>query len=413
MKILIVNTFDIHGGAARAAYRLHRALVDAGIDSKMLVQQKESDDYRVVSEEGKLAKTINKIRPAIDRLPVRLYKYRVKTAFSPAWFGLSGIVQKINAMHPDIVHLHWVNYGMLRPEDLRKIKAPIVWSLHDNWLFSGGCHVKWQCDRYNEMCGSCPNLGSDKDNDLSRWVWKRKKKAFASVKEMVIIGLSRWMMRCSEESTLLHDKRHVHLPNPINTAVFKPIEKQLCRSLWGLPEDKRVVLFGAMNAAGDANKGFSQLIEALSLVKSEDVLFVAFGQSEPASLQAFDVPIRYTGPLRDDIALVTLYNTADVTIVPSLQENLSNVIMESLACATPVVAFDVGGNSDLIDHQQNGYLAKAFDAEDLKNGIKWVLDEDHMHHLGKHAREKVLREFDSKIVAEKYIALYKEVISAQ
>ena len=177
MKILIVNTYDIKGGAARAAYRLHKALLNSDVGSRMLVQNKSSDDYTVVTETGKIKKYTNKLRPILDSIPVRFYKNKTKTPFSPAWVPFGSIVDQINEIKPDIVHLHWICGGMIRIEEIAKIKAPIVWSLHDMWAFTGGCHYDEVCGGYKESCGNCKVLGSSQENDLSRKVWQRKQKA--------------------------------------------------------------------------------------------------------------------------------------------------------------------------------------------------------------------------------------------
>ncbi|MBK2110244.1 glycosyltransferase family 4 protein [Francisella tularensis] len=411
MKILIVNTSDIQGGAARAAYRLHRSLLDANIDSQMLVQSKASDDCTVITEDSRLRRYLNKLRPIIDGLPVRKYKNKTKTLFSPSWFGFNNIVTKINKINPDIVHLHWINGGMLKIEDIAKIKAPIVWSLHDMWAFTGGCHYDEECQGFLKGCGNCKVLRSSSQNDLSKKVFKRKQKTFNIKKDITIIGLSSWLNECSKNSTLLKTKSHINLPNPIDTDIFKPFDKELSRKLWNLPKDKKLVLFGAMSATSDPRKGFKQLNQALQkIVKTDDIELVVFGSSKPTPAPDFDFKANYLGQLNDDVSLVTLYSAVDVMVVPSLQENLSNTIMESLSCSTPVVAFDIGGNNDMIGHKKNGYLAKPFDSQDLANGIEWVLANDNYVSLCENARYKVLREFDSKVVAEKYIQLYKETL---
>ena len=414
MKILIVNTSDIQGGAARAAYRLHQALLASGIDSQMLVQSKKSDDYTVISlVNSKFQKGINLLRPSIDQIPVKFYKNRTKTLFSPSWIGFNNIVDKINEIAPDIVHLHWICGGMIKIEEIAKIKVPIVWSLHDMWVFTGGCHYDEECGRYEKECGRCTVLGSNNANDLSRKTFKRKQKAFNTKQDITIIGLSKWLNECSKNSTLLKDKKHINLPNPIDTTTFKSFDKEKARELWSLPKDKKLVLFGAMGATSDLRKGFKELSEALKLLNLKDIVFVVFGSSEPQNAPDFKFKTHYIGHLHDDVSLVTLYNAVDVMIVPSLQENLSNAIMESLSCATPVVAFDVGGNSDMIEHQKNGYLAKALDTDDLKNGIEWILDNENYDELCKNARNKVLQEFESKVVAKEYIKLYKEILNGQ
>jgi glycosyltransferase involved in cell wall biosynthesis len=412
MRVLIVNASDIDGGAARAAYRLHKALLNESIDSKMIVQFKKSDDYTVLGPQTKMQKALCKLRPILDNLPVKLYKNRTKTLFSPSWLRFSGIASKINEINPDIVHLHWITGGMMSIEDINKIKAPVIWSLHDNWAFTGGCHIKWECDNYKNSCGFCPRLGSNKENDLSRKVWNRKKRIF-DVKKMTIVGLSRWIHKCSKDSCLLKSHININLPNLIDVNIFKPFDKQKSRELWNLSSKKRLILFGAMGATSDIRKGFKELIRALELIKSDAIEFVVFGSSEPINAPNFRFKVNYLGHLHDDISLVTLYSAVDVMVVPSLQENLSNVIMESLACATPVVAFNVGGNSDMIEHLKSGYLAKTFDSEDLAKGIDWIINNPKYEELCEHARSKIIREFDSAIVTKKYIALYQDVLKSK
>ncbi|KOR28102.1 glycosyl transferase family 1, partial [Achromatium sp. WMS1] len=178
MNILIVNTSDIQGGAARAAYRLHRSLLNEGIDSQMLVQNKASDDYTVLSSSTKIAAKFAEIKLTLNSIPTKFYPHKSRTPFSPSWLPFSNIVKKINGIDPDIVHLHWICGGMLKIEDLAKIKKPIVWSLHDMWAFTGGCHYDEECGRYQENCGYCKVLGSNKQNDLSSRILKRKDRSF-------------------------------------------------------------------------------------------------------------------------------------------------------------------------------------------------------------------------------------------
>ncbi len=410
MKILIVNTSDLEGGSARASYRLHKSLLAIHVDSKMLVQNKSSDDFTVIAETSKLRKGFNKLRPTIDSLPIGFFKERTKTLFSPSWFGFSNIIDQINEMNPDIVHLHWICGGMMTIEDIARIKAPIVWSLHDMWAFTGGCHYDEECQGYEKECGNCKVLGSDKENDLSKKIFKRKQKAFTQKKDITIVGISNWLNECSKNSTLLKDKNHINLPNPLDTNIFKPFDKEKARELWGLPKDKKLVLFGAMEATSDPRKGFYELMESLEKIEDSNVELVIFGSERCEDTKDLGFNVYYLGQLYDDVSLVTLYNSVDVMIVPSLQENLSNAIMESLACGVPVVGFDIGGNADMIDHERNGYLAKPFSTIDLAFGIEWVLNNYNYKILCQNARNKVLNNFDSVVLAEKYIELYKSIV---
>ncbi len=408
MKILIVNTFDIEGGAARASYRLHNALLSEKIDSKMLVHIKTSDDATVIAPTKKI---ISKIRFIFENLLIKFYKKHTKTLFSPLWLPFSSISEKINEINPDIVHFHWISGGMLNIDDISKIKAPIVWSLHDMWVFTGGCHYDEECGNYKVLCGECKVLGSTKKYDLSRKVFLKKQKLFSNKKNITFIGLSQWITNCARDSTLLKDKKNINIPNPIDTTIFKPIDKNLSRELWCLPKNKKLILFGAMGATSDPRKGFKELTDSLKELDIElDIEFVVFGSSRPENNTNLKFKTHYLGNLHDDISLITLYNAVDVMIVPSIQENLSNAIMESLSCGTPVVAFNIGGNSDMIEHLETGYLAKPFDSEDLAKGIKWILNHQNYNSLCKNARQKILEEFDSVLIAKRYIELYENIL---
>lgn len=402
MKILIINASDINGGAARAAYRLHKALLDQNIDSQMLVQRKSSDDYTVIGPETKIQKAIlaMKIRQTLDNLPLKIYKKRIKVHFSTAWLPFGGIVDKINEIDPDIVHLHWINYGMIRIEDLEKIKQPIVWSLHDQWPFTAGYHYEMKERNYH--------IDS---SFLEKWVFKRKQKVYTKLKNLTVIGLSRWIQTKAQESILFSGKKVLNFPNLINTDRFKPMNKEILKELFGLPRDKKLILFGAVSALSNPIKGYNELQKSLNGLKSQNIELVIFGSNKPKNNQTFGFKTHYLGFIHDDISLIAMYNAVDIVIVPSLQENLSNVIMESLSCGTPVVGFDIGGNSDMIEHKKNGYLAKPFDTADLANGIEWIINYSNYKELCQNAREKVLQEFDSAIVAKKYIQLYEDILN--
>lgn len=410
MKILHVNTTDISGGAARAVYRLHHALLRIGINSQMLVQSKESDDFTVTGPQSNFQKLTGKIRPFLDRLPAKLYKNRSKVLFSSGWIPFSSTVKRINKINPDIVHLHWIAGGMVRIEDIARIKAPIVWSLHDDWGFTGGCHIKWECERYKEKCGKCPRLGSKKVNDLSRKVFLRKKKTFSKISNLTVIGLSKWLANCAKESTLFKEFDVINLPNLLNTSVYAPFDKTQARKLLNLPQDVNLVAFGAMSATSDINKGFNELSEALLQLNSANTELVVFGSRQPKFSQGFKQKAHYLGQLHDDVSLRLLYSAADVMVVPSLQEAFGQTASESMACGTPVVAFGTTGLLDIVEHKKTGYLANPYDIEDLANGMKWVLNATNYDELSENARAKVLKEFDSNVVATEYGQLYKKVL---
>jgi len=411
MKILLLNTNDMSGGAAIAAYRLLKGLQQNDVQAQMLVQSKKSDDYSIIGPEIKWQKAFSKIRPIIDSIPVKFYKQRKKIIFSPAILP-DNIYKKTHNINPDIVHLHWIAGGFIKIESLTKMKKPIVWTLHDSWAFTGGCHIPFDCKKYTRSCGQCPLLNSNKENDISHKIWRRKKKSWKNL-NLTIVAPSKWLGECAKKSSLFHDIHVEIIPNGIDTNCFKPIDKNIAKDILCLPKDIKVILFGAMGAINNQNKGFhllKQVFKKFQLRGNKNIEFFIFGSSEPRDEENLGVKTHYLGRLNDEISLSLVYSSADVFIVPSKQENLPNTVMESLSCGTPVVAFKVGGIPDMIDHQKNGYLAKPFDTTDFANGIKWALEDDtRLKEFSKNAREKVINEFDIIKVAKRYEKLYKDI----
>lgn len=409
MKILIVSTKDKKGGAARAAYRLHEAFLKIDVDSRMLVQSKTSKDPKVIGPLSRFQQGMSIIRPELDKLPLSLYPNKKNSHFSSAFFPNKWVIKKINESDIDIVHLHWILGGMLRIEELAKINKPIVWTLHDMWAFTGGCFYDDNCGKYISGCQSCPALGSKNKVDLSKLIFNRKLKTFSKIEKINIVGLSRWICDCARRSKLLSMHPIINLPNPIDTDIFKPLEKEVARDMLNIPLNKKLILFGASNLF-DKRKGFAEILNALPKVEQSDVQLIIFGSKAQQNDPIINFRTHYIGKLSDDIALRVLYSSADVLVMPSLQENLSNVIMEALACGTPVVAFNIGGNSDMIDHVENGYLAKPFETNDLAQGIDWVLRNSEEESLSSNARSKVIDNFEMQLVAKRYESLYQNII---
>jgi len=295
---------------------------------------------------------------------------------------------------------------MLSIEQIGQINAPIVWSLHDMWAFTGGCHYTEECNRFVKQCGSCKVLNSTNDTDLSRKGYLKKQELYTH-KKFTIVGLSQWMANSAKESSLLKNQKVVNIPNPIDTDLFHPLSKQEAREQLGLSQDKKIVLFGAMGATSDPRKGYKYLNESLALLKSENIELAIFGTNEEVIHPKFKTNV--LGFISSDKKLNLIYNAADVMVVPSIQENLSNAIVESLSAGTPVVGFNIGGNSDMIDHQKNGYLAKSFIAQDLAQGIEFVLEQtsDDMNIAARHIIETT---FSQDVVANQYVELYNQIL---
>ena len=414
IKPLILSARDISGGAARATYRLHRGLRGIGVESRMLVQSKASEDYTVIAPQTRLDKALSGQRHNLDELPFRLYPRRELVNYSTQW--LPDLVhKKISQLNPDVINLHWICRGYLRIESISKLSKPVVWSLHDMWPFTGGCHYDQGCGRYTGSCGDCPQLHSRRDKDLSRWIWRRKAKSGQNA-DITIVALSQWLADCARKSSLFKDLRIEVIPNSLDIARFKPIDKRMSREILNLPQDKKLVLFGAMGATRDLRKGFDLLQATLKSLGQTDwkdkARLVIFGASKPERHVDLGIPAYYMGTLKDDISLSLLYSAADVFVAPSRQDNLPNTVMESIACGTPCAVFNIGGMPDMIDHQENGYLAEPFETGDLVHGITWILEDRERHRkLSYHARQKAEREYGLELQARRYMALYKELVT--
>ncbi|MGB3191796.1 MAG: glycosyltransferase family 4 protein [Limnoraphis sp.] len=410
MKVLHLSTSDIDGGAARAADRLHQGLQSLDVTSQMLVRAKSSIDKTVIQE----TRLLTKLGPPSSSLPLKFYSNRPRTRFSAQWFP-DALSQKVKQLDPDIVHLHWICNGFLQIETLAKLQKPLVWTLHDMWPFTGGCHYTENCDHYTHSCGSCPQLKSYKNWDLSRWIWQRKNRAWKDI-NLTIVSPSHWLANCATSSSLFKNLRVEVIPHGLDLEKYRVIEKPLARKLLNLPLDKQLVLFGASpGTTGDPRKGFQLLKPALQkliqLEWKDKIELVVFGGSKPEKPLDLGFKIHYLGQFQDDISLALVYSAANVMVVPSIQEAFGQTASEALVCGTPVVAFGATGLKDIVNHQQNGYLAQPFEVDDLARGITWVLeDQDRYNHLCLCAREQVQDEFSLETQAHRYRSLYTEII---
>lgn len=413
MKVLLLNAWDNSGGAARAACRLLNGIREAGVDARLLVKDQTSLDPAVMGP-----KTFDKIwgllGPRLEGRVVRRNRHWNGLTFSPALLP-DRLNHRVSQVNPDIIHLNWMGDAFLRLETLARFTTPIVWTLHDSWPFTGGCHIPLECTRYRDKCGECPTLGSHRDNDLSRKVWQRKYSSWKGL-DLTIVAPSRWMAECARSSSLFHNARIEVIPNGLDLTMYKPMDKAAAREALGLPHDKKLILFGAKSATQDRNKGYHLLDQALKIVAErtapDAIELVIFGASKPETPRNFSFRTHYPGWFNDDLSLALLYSAADVFVFPSLQESLGYTAMEAMACGTPCVAFKQGGVPDLIDHGQNGYLAHPFEPADIARGITWILENsDRRAEISLQARQKVEREFALEKIAERHGALYRELLN--
>lgn len=409
INVLHLSTSDVDNGGARAAYRLHQGLRSLECKSQMLVRAKFSSDSSVIAEKS----VLTKLGPSMSELPLRLYSERSSAMFSPQWFP-DVFPKRIQQYAPDIINIHWVCNGYLQIETLAQLQQPLVWTLHDMWPFTGGCHYNESCENYKVSCGSCPQIHSNRSWDLSHWIWQRKAKAWRNI-DLTVVATSSWMAECARSSTLFKNLRVEVIPLGLDTEKYKPIDQYFARDVLNLPQDKILILFGALDAITDPRKGASLLFDALKKLRStgwaDQIELCVFGSSKPDRPTDLGFKSHYLGYFKDDISLALIYSAADVMVVPSIQEAFGQTASEALACATPVVAFNTTGLKDVVDHQHTGYLATPFEFEDLATGIVWILeDKERYKKLQLNAREKSLREFSAKVQACRYLSLYEEIL---
>jgi glycosyltransferase involved in cell wall biosynthesis len=409
MRVAHVSTFDGFGGAARAAHRLHAGLGSVGAESAMFVRTRTMDDASVHG----MGSPLTTLRQVVEEAALRRWPRR-----RPGPFSLSPLPERVLhhvlGWRPDVVNLHWLGYGFVRPEGLRGAGRPLVWTLHDTAAFTGGCHYPGECRGYLGRCGRCPALGSSHPLDASRRVWQRKHRAWRDV-GLAIVAPSRWLARCARESALFRDHRVEVIPNGVDLMTWRSVDREVARDLLHLPRDRRYVLFSA--AGGDKNriKGFDLLAAAMCVLRDTgraagvEVLVAGCSALSPAIDTGLRV--RPLGALTDDIALVLANSAADVIAVPSREENFANTLVEALACGRPAVAFALGGNPDLVEDRVNGALAPPFDVRALADAVDWTLaDEARWRRLADEARRSAERELNLELQARRYLALYEELV---
>ena len=434
IKILNVNASDISGGAARAAYRIHRSLVEYGIEhglkSEMRVINKFSEDFSVIGGPPVGQSWIwQRLQPRLSRYSKKGFFTTNKSLHSTAWpsTGLgSELKNKWNKSEFDLLHLNWLGDCTISIEEIGKLEMPIVWTLLDQWLFCGAEHyvsppIDGQSEtndkRFQLAYDSLTRFSNERGPDINRNTWLRKFRSWQ--RPIHIVSPSNWLANCARKSSLTRDWPITVIPFPLDLETWSPVDSMQATNLMGLPKDKKIVLFGAIKGTIDSRKGADLLYSAIHYLSQDisdkslgNIHLVVFGQDQPLDTPKVDFPISFMGHLSDDISLRLLYAASDVMVVPSRQEGFGQTASEAQACGTPVVAFRSGGLIDVVDHMVTGALANPFDSKSLAEEIKWVLeDSQRLTKLGRLARKRAQKLWDPRRIAMLYSDLFKEIIS--
>jgi glycosyltransferase involved in cell wall biosynthesis len=424
MNILHFSTEDITGGAAKAAFRLHSALRDAGHRSHMLVRRKRSDDDDVTqippppprpwqSRFERLRQHI----PGLRRSEI-IANYTFNFDLEPQ-IDTSAIFENQDR-RPDVICLHWIT-GLLNATLVRKLsdcyRSPVVWVMADQEPMTGGCHYSFGCDGFTRECGCCPQLNSTSKNDITHHTWKRKKDFLSSI-PICFIAPTSWGVGRIRESSLFRNHRVELIPYPVDTNIFRPLDQRIARDLLHLPFGKKIIFCGATYLE-DRRKGMKQLIESFAIlaqmidagdeISREDIFLLIAGLNGKDLLGRLPFPGKYAGHFNDELTLALAYQASDIFLCPSIEDAGPMMIPEAMLCGTPVVAFQTGGAPDLIEPMKNGYLAQNHHPADLAQGLLQLLTSRSLPDMRIAAHRAAERAHRPSIVAQRHLNLYGEL----
>lgn len=364
MKILNISTYDT-GGAGRAALRITDTMNLSGLEAKMLVREKRS-----FSDSDKLFSfCTNKFTVFWSKVLGALNQFFSSGEVMYEYFGFDISNHKL-VKEADVLVIHWTGH-FLSYRSLRKLiatKKPVVFFMHDMWLLTGGCHIDRYCGLYKNGCGNCPQIQKkNKDSTAKNF---RIKKDLLSENNVYIVSPSQWLKNAASESNVFSGKTVEVINNPVDVSFYDKIENiSNLKRKFGLSENKNIILYGAMSALKDSNKGFSYLKEALKYLPKDEFQLALYGNDPDDDFGKLDCECVKIGKISDDKKMLELINCSDLVVLPSNQENYSLTVLESMSCGKPVVAFDIGGNPEMVLHKKNGYVARFKDCEDLAKGI--------------------------------------------
>ena len=413
MKVEIISWSSDKGGAARASYRLFRALRDYqshNLFVKLRVNNCNFPEEGIINPKTNLEIGWNLLR-RYTGLKLQNFQKTTNQAFHSSGLVPCLLDKKINNSGSEIINLHWFQGEMLSIRSISRIKKPIIFTLHDSWAFLGSEHYPngYEDNRYIKGYNRNNRPLNYQGLDLDNICWQMKKRYWKS--KYYIVSPSNWLASCAKKSFLMKSWPIKVIPNPIPTNIFKKSPKNLSRKIFNLDLKKYYILFGSLNGSNELRKGWDLLKQALEMMSNNNnqIEAIIIGENEPINSPNLGMKINYFGSLQDNQTLALIYSAVDLAVVPSRMENLPQIATEAISCGTPVVAFNCSGHPDVIDHEKTGYLADPFDTKSLKKGIEWILeDKNRLIKLSENCRNKALRFWDSKIIAEEYMKIYEE-----
>ncbi len=407
------------GGAALAAYRLHRAMLHhEDCRSSMVVLRRDSRDPSVFRSHQSSAawrraeRLFLRWRIERDRGPYREPLSRAEIFSDDRGMGAGQIVP--NIVEFDIVQLHWIaeflHYGKFFSTVPPHI--PLVWRLADMNPFTGGCHYDARCGRFEQACGCCPMLDSQQPHDLSSATWKRKARAFATLSDgdLHLVALNEWMAGQVKRSSLFRRFECTVIPNGVDLQDFRPVPRLAAKEALGIPGGSEAIAF-VSDSVNNVRKGFRLLVDALNALRDRrNLVLLVVGESD-AGIRS-SLPAVQVGRVQSVPFLRQIYSAADLFVIPSLEDNQPNTALEAMACGTPVVGFATGGIPELVEHGRTGLLAAPGDVSDLARAIERFLDDEQLRAtMARAARTRAETVFPREKQVVRYLELYTRLLA--
>ena len=404
-----------------AANRLTEALIGNGVKAKMLVRNPSDESSMHVTHTGVWLQ--NKWNFLFERFVIWLRNgFDRENLFKVSIANTGQDLTKTREFQDaDIIHLHWVNQGFLSLRGIEKILKsgkPVVWTMHDMWEATAICHHAYECRNYETECHDCPFLKKPGVKDMANQVFRKKQRVLEAVRQgrgLTFVAVSNWLAERARQSALIGDLPITVIPNSISMSRFKIVDRDDARTALDVSEPY-VISFGAARI-DDPIKGFGYLVEALrklvdtGRVQSEQLRLLLFGGvRDTAIFSQLPVPYTYLGYVSDEDQLSLIYSASNATVSSSLYETFGQTLIEAMACGSVPVSFDGSGQTDIIAHQQTGYLAQRLSAESLAEGIDWAI---HANIAPKELRRSVSRRYAESIVANRYYELYKGKVTSE
>ena len=389
MRVLHLATRDQGGGGFNAAYRLHRNMRDAGVDSAMLVLAKQFDDPHVIGLSASF-KTFERLRWIWSKLVFRYHERFRTSAYFYIETGSPFQVGRLIAalpFKPDAIVVHWVS-TFLTADMMRQLSeitgAPLYWYMMDMAPMTGGCHYAFDCKGYTKQCGQCPQLRYGRNEfDISYRQWQLKFSNFRTTDITAVVGSS-WLRRQAMESSIFCERPIKQIMLGMDVDVFKPAGQVDARAILGLPIGRKIIFFGAQSTH-EERKGLAYLVDALNQLHTtlednpdlrKNILVVTAGYWGKADKLEMCFEHRHIGSLQGDTTLAAAYRAADIFVNASIEDSGPMMINESILCGTPVVSFDMGVAPDLVHTGRTGYRARLRDAADMAAGLRSLLEMD-------------------------------------